>query len=137
MEDMILNLEQAMALFGVSERTMIKILREEHIPARKIGREWRFSKKALMDWLGCGNSTHYQTQQEQYRVYEDTTAATGDIIKQIVHSLQTLQENDGRVNAILPEAENDICLPGQAVLRISYKKQRGLRKLSYKIYWLD
>lgn len=60
MDNDILNLEQAMELFGISERTMIKLLREENVPARKVGREWRFSKAALMRWLGEGNSANYQ-----------------------------------------------------------------------------
>ncbi|MCL2460465.1 MAG: helix-turn-helix domain-containing protein, partial [Euryarchaeota archaeon] len=33
---------------------MIKLLREERIPARKVGREWRFSRTALLRWLGDG-----------------------------------------------------------------------------------
>ena len=46
MDEHILNLEQAVEFIGVSEKTLIKLLREEHIPARKIGREWRFSREA-------------------------------------------------------------------------------------------
>jgi excisionase family DNA binding protein len=67
MDNEILNLEQAMELFGVSERTMIKLLREENVPARKIGREWRFSKSALLRWLGEGDSANYQNHAEQYQ----------------------------------------------------------------------
>ncbi|NLO40177.1 MAG: helix-turn-helix domain-containing protein, partial [Ruminiclostridium sp.] len=37
-------MEEAAELFGVSIKTFIKLLREENVPARKIGREWRFSK---------------------------------------------------------------------------------------------
>ncbi|MCL2574048.1 MAG: helix-turn-helix domain-containing protein [Defluviitaleaceae bacterium] len=65
MDNEILNLEQAMELFGVSERTMIKLLREENVPARKIGREWRFSKTALLRWLGEGNSASYNTHADE------------------------------------------------------------------------
>ena len=68
MDSDILNLEQAMEFFGVSERTMIKLLREENVPARKIGREWRFSRMALLKWLGEGDSTKYQNHTEQYQV---------------------------------------------------------------------
>lgn len=136
-EDQILNLEQAMELFGVSERTIIKLLREEHIPARKIGREWRFSKAALMAWLAEGDSVNYLNQPEQYRVYEDTSAPLGEIMEKIQHSLQVLRENQGRVSKILPKAEENISLPGRATLRVSYKKQRDLKKLTFKIFWLD
>ena len=137
MGERVLNLEQAMTLFGVSERTMIKLLREEHIPARKIGREWRFSQSALLAWLGEGDSVNYQNTQEQYRVYEDTPASLNEIADKIKDSLQILQENNREVRAVLPDADSDIFLPDEAVLRVSYKKQRGLKKLTYKIFWLD
>ena len=55
MENELLTLEQACELLNVSERTMIKLLREDHLPARKIGREWRFNKKALLEWIVTGS----------------------------------------------------------------------------------
>ena len=48
MDNDILNLEQTAEFLGISEKTLIKLLREEHVPARKIGREWRFSREALV-----------------------------------------------------------------------------------------
>lgn len=137
MDNEILNLEQAMELFSVSERTMIKLLREEHIPARKIGREWRFNRAALLNWLAEGDSLNYLNQQEQYRVYEDTPAAMREIMEKIEHSLQVLREEQGKVSKILPKADEDIRLPDRATLRVSYKKQRGLKKLVFKIFWLN
>ncbi|MCL2376542.1 MAG: helix-turn-helix domain-containing protein [Defluviitaleaceae bacterium] len=80
MENDILNLEQAMELFSVSERTMIKLLREENVPARKIGREWRFSKAALLRWLGEGDSTNYQNHPEQFQVHNDSKAVLCDFV---------------------------------------------------------
>jgi hypothetical protein len=47
MNNDILNLEQAIYFWGVGEKILIKLLRKGHIPARKIDREWRFSKEAL------------------------------------------------------------------------------------------
>lgn len=79
MDNDILNLEQAMELFGVSERTMIKLLREENVPARKIGREWRFSKAALLRWLGEGDSANYQNHTEQYQSYSDPRSILCDL----------------------------------------------------------
>ncbi|WP_313294708.1 helix-turn-helix domain-containing protein, partial [Faecalispora jeddahensis] len=72
MDNDILNLEQAVEFLGVSEKTLIKLLREEHVPARKIGREWRFSREALIHWLASGDSTDYINQNELYRISEDT-----------------------------------------------------------------
>jgi excisionase family DNA binding protein len=55
----ILNMEEAAELFGVSVKTFIKLLKEESVPGRKIGREWRFGRKALIDWLSLGDSKFY------------------------------------------------------------------------------
>ena len=52
----ILNIEEAAALLGVSIKTFNKVLHSEDMPARKIGREWKFSRRALIDWVGSGHS---------------------------------------------------------------------------------
>jgi excisionase family DNA binding protein len=55
----ILTIEEACELLGVSTKTFAKILREEDLPGRKIGREWRFSRKALIDWVGSARARDY------------------------------------------------------------------------------
>ena len=55
----ILNIEEAAALLGVSVKTFNKVLHAENIPARKIGREWKFSRSALIDWVGSGHSQDF------------------------------------------------------------------------------
>ncbi|MEL6906270.1 MAG: helix-turn-helix domain-containing protein [Planctomycetota bacterium] len=57
--DEILGVEEAAALLGVSAKTFNKVLHSEDVPARKIGREWKFSRRALIDWVGSGRSTEY------------------------------------------------------------------------------
>ncbi|MCA9001194.1 MAG: helix-turn-helix domain-containing protein, partial [Planctomycetes bacterium] len=52
-------MEQAAALLGVSVKTFHKVLHSEDVPARKIGREWKFSRQALIDWVGAGRSTTF------------------------------------------------------------------------------
>ncbi len=52
----ILNIDEAAALLGVSIKTFNKVLHSEDMPARKIGREWKFSRQALIDWVGRGRS---------------------------------------------------------------------------------
>ena len=136
MDNDILNLEQAIEFFGVSERTMIKLLREERIPARKIGREWRFSKTALLHWLGEGDSVNYLNQTELYRVADDIKAQMPDLLMRISDSLDELKNSGGNIQAILPEMERDVCLPDDATLRISYKRQREIEKLTFKVFWL-
>ncbi len=55
----ILNIEEAAALLGVSIKTFNKVLHTQSLPARKIGREWKFSRSALIAWVGSGNSTAF------------------------------------------------------------------------------
>ena len=65
----ILNIDEAAALLGVSVKTFNKVLRSEDIPARKIGREWKFSRQALIDWVGGGRSSDF---------YREDRARTSD-----------------------------------------------------------
>jgi excisionase family DNA binding protein len=55
----VLNIEEAAELLGVSIKTFNKVLHSEEMPARKIGREWKFSRKALIDWVGAGRSSQF------------------------------------------------------------------------------
>src|SRR5262245_13263620 len=64
----ILNIEEAAELLGVSVKTFNKVLHSESLPGRKFGREWKFSRQALIDWIGAGRSD---------RFYEVTPAPNG------------------------------------------------------------
>ena len=55
----ILNIEQAASLLGVSVKTFNKVLHTQDMPARKIGREWKFSRRHLIDWVGAGRSSEF------------------------------------------------------------------------------
>ncbi len=55
----ILNIEEAAALLGVSIKTFNKVLHGQNLPARKIGREWKFSRQALIEWVGSGRSSDF------------------------------------------------------------------------------
>ena len=59
----VLDIQGACELLGISIKTFQKLLREETIPGRKIGREWRFSRHALIDWIGKGSSKDYKDQE--------------------------------------------------------------------------
>lgn len=67
-EPEILNIEQAARFLGVSIKTFNKVLHTESIPARKIGREWKFSRSALVRWVGSGQSDDF---------YRDSRAPSG------------------------------------------------------------
>jgi excisionase family DNA binding protein len=55
----ILDIDQAAELLGVSIKTFNKVLHAQNMPARKIGREWKFSRQALIDWVGSGRSRDF------------------------------------------------------------------------------
>ncbi|HYH03765.1 MAG TPA: methyltransferase domain-containing protein, partial [Bacillota bacterium] len=77
----ILSLEEASQLFQVSTKTFLKLLREENIPARKIGREWRFSRNALLTWLAAGNSQDYISAEEAGKAYFAEVAPVYDELR--------------------------------------------------------
>ena len=56
----IIDSQGACELLGISIKTFQKLLREETIPGRKIGREWRFSRQGLIGWIGSGKSKDYK-----------------------------------------------------------------------------
>jgi excisionase family DNA binding protein len=58
-EPEILNIDEAAELLGVSVKTFNKVLHSEDLPARKIGREWKFSRAALIAWVGRGESRRF------------------------------------------------------------------------------
>jgi excisionase family DNA binding protein len=58
-EKEILNIEEASAFLSVSTKTFQKVLREGDMPGRKIGREWKFWRQALAEWVGRGKSRDF------------------------------------------------------------------------------
>lgn len=47
----VLNAQQAAEFLGVNPYTVRAKARLGEIPGRKVGREWRFSRTALLEWL--------------------------------------------------------------------------------------
>ncbi len=81
----ILTLEEAAELFGVSIKTFIKLLKEEKVPARKIGREWRFSRQALIDWLSAGDSQAYSASEGDAREFFNKVAPEWEQLRKICY----------------------------------------------------
>ena len=61
----IMTIEEAAALLGVSVKTFNKVLHTQSIPARKIGREWKFSRQALIEWIGNGRSDDFYRESDE------------------------------------------------------------------------
>lgn len=81
MDKEILNMEEAAELFNVSIKTFIKLLKEEKVPARKIGREWRFSRQALIEWLSSGDSQQYSSSDSDTREFFNKIAPEWEIMR--------------------------------------------------------
>lgn len=48
----VLTTEEAAQFLEVSVWTVRQMAHNAELPARKVGRAWRFSRQALLDWLG-------------------------------------------------------------------------------------
>lgn len=57
----LLNLDQAAAHLRVHEVTLRKLAAEGSVPATKTGKEWRFSRQALVNYFGEPESWPAQT----------------------------------------------------------------------------
>lgn len=134
MDNDILNLEQACDFLGVGERTLIKLLREEHIPARKIGREWRFSSSALMEWIGSGDSYEYANKEELYEVVKDMSGNYDVMLDNVFDEITNLKVNK-HINSLLKNVPSGIDIPDNVTLRVSYKQKREVEKLQFKLFW--
>lgn len=51
MDEEILDVEGAARALGVSTRTIYSLARKGEIPAMRVGREWRFARRNLVDWV--------------------------------------------------------------------------------------
>jgi len=61
-EDDVLTVQEVSAYLRLAESTIYKLAQEGHLPGRKIGGRWRFSKQRLEQWLqdrpvGLANSS--------------------------------------------------------------------------------
>lgn len=50
-EDKYLTSKEVAELLNISDYTIKRFAREKRIPARKIGRQWRFSKQEIEEWF--------------------------------------------------------------------------------------
>lgn len=55
-EDEVLNSKEAAEFLKINRNTLRKFVQEGIIPAQKLGRQWRFSKQALLKWLESGQA---------------------------------------------------------------------------------
>lgn len=61
--DSVMTIEEVAAFLKVSETTAYQLVRSGEIQGRKVGREWRFLKSEIIEWLkkgGEGTSSSVQ-----------------------------------------------------------------------------
>src|SRR5437016_4381435 len=61
MDKEILDVEGAATLLGVSTTTIYHLARQGTIPATRVGREWRFSRQNLIQWVANGSTADQLT----------------------------------------------------------------------------
>jgi excisionase family DNA binding protein len=49
----VLTIAEAARLLRVGESTVRELAARGEVPGRKLGRQWRFSRRALLEWLGA------------------------------------------------------------------------------------
>ena len=54
----VLTLQEAAAFLRTSERTMFRLLASGRLPARKIGKGWRFCRSDLVSYVRGGEAAH-------------------------------------------------------------------------------
>jgi len=57
MDKEILDVAGAAQLLGVSTRTIYKLTRNGMMPGTRVGREWRFARQKLIQWVASGSET--------------------------------------------------------------------------------
>jgi excisionase family DNA binding protein len=50
----VLTLGEAAAYLRFTEAEVLRLVHEQHLPARRLANEWRFLKGAIQDWLRTG-----------------------------------------------------------------------------------
>lgn len=51
MSDRLMHVEDVVRYLGLSKRTIYQHLRQGTLPAYRLGRQWRFRKEKLDEWL--------------------------------------------------------------------------------------
>jgi excisionase family DNA binding protein len=55
--DGVMTIEEVAAFLKISETTAYQLVRAGEIKGRKVGREWRFLKSEIVDWLKKGGES--------------------------------------------------------------------------------
>lgn len=75
----VLNVDEAAALLRVNSETVRMLARDGRLPGRHVGKEWRFSRTALLAWLSQheDDAARYQRPEGSTLEGEQSAAAHG------------------------------------------------------------
>jgi len=61
----VLTIEELSVYLKIPKSTLYKLVREGRVPSQKVGRHWRFRKKAIARWLDETRAEESDTKGEQ------------------------------------------------------------------------
>ena len=56
----VLNTAEAAALLKVARGTLLNECRAGNVPCQRVGRAWRFNRRALLDWLSSDDTPKFR-----------------------------------------------------------------------------
>lgn len=130
MEKEVLNFEEAAKFLEISSKTFNQLLKDEDIPARKIGREWRFSKKALLEWLGKGSSKDYFKNQIITRFEEVKSGKTENLISHAKEILDAIAQEKS-----ITIEDKRFEFPDNVEMEVKIKKRADTIKFELEFEW--
>ncbi len=60
----ILNMDELRSYLRVSYDTALQLIKTGQIPAKYLGREWRITKQAVIDWVNSGRPNEPQSNEK-------------------------------------------------------------------------
>ncbi|WAM33586.1 helix-turn-helix domain-containing protein [Caldicellulosiruptor morganii] len=130
MEKEVLNFEEAAKFLEISSKTFNQLLKDEDIPARKIGREWRFSKRALLEWLGKGSSRDYFKSQAILRFEEVKSGKTESLVSHAKEILDTIAQEKS-----ITIEDKRFEFPENVEMEVKIKKRADAIKFELEFEW--
>ena len=80
----VLGIDDAALMLDIHKVTLRRLAADGRIPARKVGREWRFGRQAILDWL-AGTPTEVADEareRDRVKLVAVSTSFVGQSIRQ-------------------------------------------------------
>jgi excisionase family DNA binding protein len=103
----VLTLPEVAAYLRVPEKAVLELVTRDALPGQQIGDEWRFLKRAVVEWLRFGSLSH-----REFRMFPPWMLEH-PFWEEMFHALEQ------RILSKLPGSERPVAKPGskQAVLK--------------------